>query len=743
MERVIITLAFVKMERLRIISFDSMDSIESYLGHFKKNEVAVGAKDKLFSFLDICKIEYEIVGVYVSNDEICSQEVMEQLNNTKTDTVAICFSCNKDVFILSVYYAVKKGCNCIFANEDNVQSIIEKASKEYKRCCVITDEFSAAYVQTIVSTCNASLGIIAGRNSWETLFIINKSIAATKKSINNIVSVDRTDHAEQTLKRLDNYTYIPFNDSFPNILLEAIKGVADIFSFMGHGKDELLWLKKGLLCSGIIAAEKTGNLPNCRITGNLPDCRITGKCFEEDTEVLPISDIPSLSVFVNACLTGKIGRAFYGGEHNVAQSFLGENAVTYMGTPFLGKPFEAVVHYYVSLVNSGMKMGDVCRIINTFYRTYQINMSNEFFLFGDPDFCFDSAYPIFKYSINDAEDNVIFELQEKTPLIVLHSDGNLFDDYISLTREVTLVNEANQPIYCNMIQEGGNKTFVHVFTRGLLEKGIYKFEIKKHRLGMKWDIDNIACIENLIRMGLTNSKIDRFYQESINAVDNFKQCLNYNMARLDTIDKTIYSKYSRILNRVDSIHRSIVQEVQRKVHISGIYFEDYCMEKGFKEISREISECKCRYCGSELFNIDVFKALFSIKRRHVFCIRCGTISSSPENETLNVYFECEERQRKNETYLVSLCIENQGDTISTGVASIAIRNGKQKIDAIYTPEQITFEIGPTEKYEFVFEINTKKDHLNRHTTLVGIVLANSHFYTTTRPVLFYDDLNTC
>lgn len=720
------------MERLRILRFDSIDSIKSYLGHFKKNEVAVGSNDKLLRFLDICRIEYETAEVHVPNDEMCHQIIIEQLNKTKTNIVAICFSKNKDIFILSLYYAVKKKCNLIFATEENINSIIKEVSKEYERCCVITDEQTASFIQTTVSVLDDfSLGIIAGRDSWETLYIINKSIAGSKKQINNSVSIDRTDHTEKGINRVGEYSYIPFSDSSANIILEAVSGLADIFSFMGHGRDELLWLKNSLLCSGMIQSKKTGNLPNC-IT--------TGKCFAEGAEVLPIHQIPSLTVFVNACLTGKIGDAYYGNEHNVAQVFLGENTVTYMGTPFLGKPFEAIVHYYVSLVMSGMKLGDVCKLINSFYNKYQIGVGNEFFLFGDPDYCLNSTSGIFEYNISDSEDNVVFELHKKAPLIILCYEGNLFDDFYALKKEVTLVNDSNQPIYCNMIkEEGAKKTFLHVFTRGLLWEGIYKLKITRSKLSQQWDINNIVRIEELVRMGLTNSKINLYINESINAVDNFIQCRNYNMARLDTISKNVYNKYYKLIKRMDTIHKSIVQEIKGKVHISGIYIEDYYMENGFKEIYRSLSKHKCCYCGSYLYDIDVINSLYGIHRKHYFCLRCGNVSSSPENAALGVYFQCEERQQKKETNLISLCIENRGQTTSSGVASIAIKSGEKIYNAIYSPEQVTFEIGPTEKQVIVFEISKEKVFPNRYSMLVGIVIADNHLYTTTRGIYFSDD----
>lgn len=61
----------------------------------------------------------------------------------------------------------------------------------------------------------------------------------------------------------------------------------------------------------------------------------------------------------------------------------------------------------------------------------------------------------------------------------------------------------------------------------------------------------------------------------MNAVDNFKQSQKYSIARLDTIKKAVYSKYHRLTSRIDSLHQSMVHDVQSKVHISGAFIEDY------------------------------------------------------------------------------------------------------------------------------------------------------------------------
>ena len=719
------------MERLRTLKFDSIESIELYLNHLKRTDIAVGPNDRLFDFLDKCKIEYDVVEIHDSNAKLCSQELVEQINSKKSENVAICFDCSREVYILSLYYAVKKGCNLIRIDRENAKTLIEKASREYKRCCIITVEQSAAYIQTIIATLeNSAFGIIAGRTFWETLYIINKSLSGYKRTIQNIVSVDRTDHITKGLSRLDVYAYIPFNDSSPEVLLESINDIADIFSFMGHGRDESLWLKNSMICGGGIQSTKTGNLPNCRITG---------KCFIENTEIVPIHNIPALSVFVNACLTGKIGASYYGNEYNVAQVFLGEKTITYMGTPFLGKEFEPVVHYYSSLVTAGIKTGDICKLINSFYKTFRIGIDNEFFLFGDPDYCFKSTFPIFEYGISSMEESIVFELPEKASLVVLRFDGNIVDSFFRLSKEITMSNESNQPIYCNVIHEvNAKETVFHVFSRGFLDKGIYKINIKDPKAYQQWDIDNIVRLSELLRMGLTSSKTNIFFNESVNAVDNFKQSQKYSIARLDTIKKAVYSKYHRLTSRIDSLHQSMVHDVQSKVHISGAFIEDYYMENGFKDVSRVLSDFKCRYCGNYLYDIDIVNELFGIKRKHKFCLRCGTVSSAPDKSSLDIYFECDERQRKKETNSITLCIENKGDAISTGIASVAIKSGK-RYNAVYTPEQIFFKIAPTEKQRIMFEIDTKSDIPNRYSMLVGIILANSQIYTTTRGIYFYDE----
>lgn len=718
------------MERLRTLKFDRIESIELYLCHLKREDIAVGPNDKLFDFLDMCKIEYDVVEVHASNAKLCSQELVEQINCKKSENVAICFDCSREVHILSLYYAVKKGCNLICVDQENAKSLIEKASREYKSCCIITVEQSAAYIQTIVATLeNSACGIIAGRNFWETLYIINKSLSGYNRTIQNIVSVDRTDHITKRLSRLNGYTYIPFNDSSPEVFIESINDIADVLSFMGHGRDEFLWLKNGAICRGMIQSTKAGNQPNCRITG---------KCVIENAEIVPIHNIPALNVFVNACLTGKIGASYYGNEYNVAQVFLGEKAITYMGTPFLGKTFEPVVHYYSSLVMAGMKTGDICRLINSFYKTFQIGIDNEFFLFGDPDYCFKSTFPIFEYAFSSTEESIVFEIPEKASLIIIRFDGNIVDSFFGLSKEITMSNESNQPLYCNVIYEVNAKgTVFHVYSRGVLDKGIYKLNIKKPKAYQQWGIDNILHLSQLARMDFTSSKTDVFYNESVNVVVNFQQNQNYNIARLDTNKKTVYSKYHRLINRIDSLYQSLIHDIQSKVHISGATIEDYYMENGFRDVSRILSNFKCRYCGNYLYDVDIFNEIFGIKRKHEFCLRCGSVSTAPDKSSLDIYFECDERQRKNETKSITLCIENKGDTISTGRASVVIKGGK-RCNAVYNPEQVFFTIAPTEKQRIMFEIDTDIDFPNCYSMLVGIVLANSQFYTTARNIYFYD-----
>lgn len=714
------------MNTVLIYEIDDIKQINQYLNDIEENAIFTPQKDKLTSFLEINNIPY-------TKKKLGSIQKNTVRNNSKkiiTDkkNMVICFSKKDEVIAMAKYYARKKDSDCYILERNDMDSFIEQRNRGFEYCCIITEEDNVPFVQRLIIKNNTfSVGIIAGRDEWETLYIINKNITASGRTIRNVVSVDRTDFTTQLKQKSKGFTYIPYNDSTKETLCNAINNCADVFSFMGHGRDEHLWLNKGLICNG----------PDGNECGEiLPYCKKYGRCFEKNFQVLPISETYVINVFINACLTGKIRNGSYGSQYNVAQAFLGEYASSYIGTPFLARAIEAIPHYYTALAMAGYMFGDICYYLNILLQNYKIGLMNNYVLFGDPLFFLKADDMIYRLDLEDERKNIDFNLEKNKALIIIRFKWNLFDDFYALNREVSIKSKSQKPIYCSMIWNNDfQMTVLHVFTRGFLDEGAYSLRISDIKLKQKWDIDGLYSVNDIIHMGLTNAKINRFWTESIGALDNFKQSLDINLTRLDNIGKTVYSKYQKLQNRVRIIHEDIVLFEQNHIHNSGELFEDFYMDVGFIEESRKAIRKKCCYCNGDLYEHDVQSKIYKVKRMHHFCLKCGNILTAPHNSLLNLWFYSNDVLKKNKKNSIIMNIKNISNELIVGVAAVAVENGR-KYGFTYAPEMVQFELDTNEEQEIEFVIDCTCDDINPLRRLAGIVMANNQFYTITKPIYF-------
>ena len=660
---------------------------------------------------------------------IYKRQIIENIK--KSQAISISIGSSKEIALLGRYYALKREANTINSTIKTVKKTIAWAIKNYKHCCIITEERHVPYIQSVLSLFdNYSVGIIAGRNYWETLYIINKNLVSGRMH-KNVLCIDRTDYTTKQSLRIDGYTYIPYSDSSKEEFIRAMGESLDVLSFMGHGRDELLWLKGGAICSGLLDMVNTKNEDICE---TLPSCRFTGKCQHNNTQILPIREIFALNVFVNACFSGKVGSGWYGSQHNVPQVFLGEYSATYIGTPFVAKPIEALTHYYTALVMAGAKMGSVCRYINNFCQNYHLDYKSSHFLFGDPYYSFAVNLPIAKHRIVSCEGASEIILLQKTPLLVLLVSGNLFDDFFNFKKEVVLVNNSNQPIYCNMTYKRTSKsTVLHVFTRGLLEKGKYVLRITKSDVVSKQIISGMYSMSALVNMGIADSAIKKYLDESMGALENFTVLLNSNMTRLDNIGKVVYSKYNKLKSRFEHLHETVVRYMHNKIQTSGTHLEDVIFEKGFEERARTRIKKNCPYCNGSLQKSEFFSDIYNISRYHLFCQKCGNIFSSPAKSKLVLQLICEEMISKSKVNNMTLCVENTGDIPYSGVACVAIEKGVRD-DIITSPELLHFNCKPREKIYMEFKISCNMSSSRKMQLLIGVIMSNNQFYSVQRPI---------
>ena len=102
---------------------------------------------------------------------IYKRQIIENIK--KSQAISISIGSSKEIALLGRYYALKREANTINSTIKTVKKTIAWAIKNYKHCCIITEERHVPYIQSVLSLFdNYSVGIIAGRNYWETYYSI-------------------------------------------------------------------------------------------------------------------------------------------------------------------------------------------------------------------------------------------------------------------------------------------------------------------------------------------------------------------------------------------------------------------------------------------------------------------------------------------------------------------------------------------------------------------------------------------
>lgn len=717
------------MKEISIQIINKIEEIKEYMLHCDENTICVFKEDKIETFFRQFAISYQYVELQQQMIEIKAAERM--LNDKRRKNITIFFGENKEVQILALYFSNITKRNIMRASIDKFEGVLAECTDKFGSVCIITEECYVPIIQTLVSSTNyeTNVGIIVGRNVKELLYIINKNIIARKIQTTKALTIDRTDKlTEDIYVDSECYTYMPYSVADKMNILNRISKKVDIFSFMGHGRDELLWITNGVICGGVRESDDS----------NLPSCKIEGRCLKKNIDILNVDELYALNLFVNACSVGKVGNAVFGNGYNTLQNLLGEFVVTCIGTPFLANRCEALVHYYTSLIMSGIKLGVVCGLMNSFYSNYRIGLGNSYFLFGDPEAYCISKYHAVYMDIGMMEQKIIeFELEEDTPLLCLYLHINLWNDFINLEKSVVLTSGNKQIVYCHMFwDELRGMTNMHIFTKGILKKGKFILRIEEFSKSSKRNVYMLNEFEPIFNIGIMENKHKRFYQESLSSLENFEVNQNVNMTRLDNIGSTVYAKRKKICDRIDTIINMINMSVQEKVHKKGVAFDELCMANGFNNMDRRIEEEKCPYCNGRLFENRVFNEIYKIKRKHYYCFKCGNILDTPENSYVNIGFKKNKiRFDRNSINKVEIYINNLKPEQSFGTVTIAVVNG-QKDEFSYEPSMIEFELEPFASRNFVFEIQSKNSIACHNYWLMGIAVVDSQLYVIKQDIFY-------
>lgn len=718
----------LSMEEIRILFCKNIEELADRV----KNDASekclydLEGNKRLLRFLDSNHIKYEIK----RDCNKCIALSATQKTKIQNKDIVVYIGNNSIEQTIAEYFAEKSERK--FLNFFNFREFLENKQElinSSKSICIICSKEYKALLQNDSGTENAefNIGFITARNYWSLLFWINKLLVCDKIESNNVVIVNRVDKTSQEMASENGITYIPYMAASKDNVIKATKKNTSALTLIGHGRDELIWLTNAILC---------GKCDNLIQEGEMytPNCVQNGKCFKEETDVMKVADLNCYNVFINACCSAKMSRAVFGDTYNLMYAFSESNAANYIGTPFLANGCEALNYYYTAMLKANFQMGEIIKLLNRLYNSYEFGEKNSYFLFGDPITSFGDDTNKLRINMEIKEGISEFNITKNIWLIELHFKGDIFSDFINYKRDILIKNQENDKLFCHIFyNKKENLTVFHVFSVFGIKRGKY-YLLNNLRKDIKMeDISELQC---WFELGFLDSKLKNYYYESLNSAKNYYQTELFSRIRIDNINLTNYSKREKITKRRMKLFYDFTESFINKIHTKGLAFDEACLANGFVVQRREGIRSQCPYCGSDLYKSTVCNKLFHIIREHVYCTKCGNILDEPLDSAIEIIFEGNDKyKRKGKHSFVNLKVKNIGDSSVQGYVGYAIVNG-QKEEFVYNKNYTIINLGRAEELTVQCCMYPSKDVVCHNYWLMAVAVINSKIYVIKRDIYY-------
>lgn len=176
-------------------------------------------------------------------------------------------------------------------------------------------------------------------------------------------------------------------------------GPLGILSFVGHARDDVLYITGGGICgmspalcdAGPRAAQAAGagaaaagdSAPGGAAGLQLPCCAYGAPCYRAG-ESVPAWDVRAACVFLNSCMTCKLDRAIFDLDYTLTAAFLDGWPAAVVGSPLMtdGREFQSIL--FTHLVRAGLSVGEAT--LKTNQATAQTGIDiPSMVLLGDPE----------------------------------------------------------------------------------------------------------------------------------------------------------------------------------------------------------------------------------------------------------------------------------------------------------------------------------------------------------------------
>ncbi|MGE7997635.1 hypothetical protein ACQKOF_02935 [Lysinibacillus sp. NPDC093190] len=607
--------------------------------------------------------------------EVVSADITIEKDNHNSDIITN--SCiisigNDECKWISLLHAKLTKQNLYFS--ENIYEAVELMEKESKDKKYFTFVTTANYIKTeeiaYFSECKNSV-LKKGKEIFFS-FLVHKTVAQlsefvvrlkiyTQYKTGKTVHIDRVNINNSDANNTIEGQYNFYNSRVNDIKDSFIEETLEIFSFIGHGRDEFVWLQDGIICG------KSANIrTNYEFTNqSMPSCYYTGKCYKTDLNILPGYEIDAKHIFMNSCFSGLLDDSSYGLEYNIMYSLLEKNTMSYLGSTCAvdGKSF--LNYYYLSQIKSGIPLGIAASNVNDALNNFKLGHTWSYYLVGECAYALDTLYETKQINLHELNSEKIDDITHYTidvenpfGVISLKFDNSkILEEYIDFSTRIEVTSNIKQEIY-GIFRRSGDLYILDIFTDGAINPSEIKIKIKE---AVPFYPKIIEYLKQVNTFGVFFGKqFESLLKETSDIIHKFSKNYKYELPVLSN-NKKLYRKLSNIEERISKLNNMILSRLQELISEKSFSLEETLLENGvrFNNNNHRTNE-KCPNCNKDIcINEYSHEFLLDTTWFYYCCPKCGVVELSQKRDnTLNCYFEGASSVKKEAQIINNLVIKN-------------------------------------------------------------------------------------
>lgn len=421
-----------------------------------------------------------------------------------------------------------------------------------------------------------------------------------------------------------------FYNSHTNLINDVISNnKIDLFSIIGHGRDEFIWLKDGVICG------KNSQLNLYNKQSEKPCCYYTGNCYKSDLKVLPGAQLKALHFFMNSCYSSLIDESSFGLNYNILYAVLSGEAVSYLGSTSAVDGTSVLNHYYAALIKSGFPLGSAASKVNDTYSNYKFGQNSAYYLIGDCTYKFTEDLCRVEVDVEDPFSTVNVNVKPYSRIIILNfKEKNILNRFLDFSLRVDLKSSIKEEFYLlfNTKKDGSE---LHIFTNDYIKSEAVTIRFSENK---ELNLHLIENLKSLSSMGIpVNREYESLLKETSDFVNKLTKIIKYERTEISKIRK-LYKRIDNVNKRVETLCNILLKNIQNAVNSNSFSYEETLLENGFIFSKQLLESKKCFNCNRKLYIDEYTNLLYTNYCLHYTCCpNCGVIKvEDKENKSIDI-----------------------------------------------------------------------------------------------------------